>query len=566
MNRWLPLVALALAQFVMVLDQAVMNVSISQLVEDFDTTVTTIQGVITLYSLVMAMFMLIGAKIGDIIGRRRAFVIGLVIYACGSGLTAVSWSVPTLTLGWSVLEGLGAALVLPALAALIAGNFEGKERITAYAIIGGVAGAGIAVGPIVGGWATTVLTWRIVFVGEVILVLIILVLARYVGDAAREGRRPSLDIIGGALSAVGLGAIVYGILQSSSWGLVEPKDAPFTLFGFSPAIFMIGAGVALLYAFVRWSRHREAGGQDPLVRLDLIRIPTLRGGLASLLSQNLLLMGIFFVIPLYLQLVLGLNALETGIRMLPVSVTMFIASAAGSRLIERYSVRQIIRAGFILVAFAIFFLMSAIEPSLEGPAFAASMALLGVGMGLLASQLGNVVQSSVDASGRSEAGGLQYTAQQLGSSVGVALIGAVVIVGLANSFVAAVAADERIEAPVAAAVDVAIDGSVEFVASDDLAAAIESAPLDDETQLAIVESYESAQLQALKTGLLVAAAVALLALMFTRDLPSRRPESGPPPLEPEADDASDAGASQHGQAEKDASSTVSDEESRPTVV
>ena len=164
MNRWLPLAALALAQFVMVLDQAVMNVSISQLVEDFETDVSTIQGVITLYSLVMAMFMLIGAKIGDIVGRRRAFVVGLVIYAVGSGLTAVSGSVAMLTLGWSVLEGIGAALVLPALAALIAGNYEGKARITAYAIIGGVAGAGIAVGPIVGGWATTVLTLSLIHI------------------------------------------------------------------------------------------------------------------------------------------------------------------------------------------------------------------------------------------------------------------------------------------------------------------------------------------------------------------------------------------------------------------
>lgn len=168
-----------------------MNVSISQLVEDFDTTVTTIQGVITLYSLVMAMFMLVGAKIGDIIGRRRAFIIGLVIYAFGSGMTAVSWSVASLTLGWSVLEGLGAALVLPALAALIAGNYEGKERVTAYAIIGGVAGAGIAVGPIVGGWATTVLTWRIVFVGEVILVLILLAMVRFVTEAAASGHKPA---------------------------------------------------------------------------------------------------------------------------------------------------------------------------------------------------------------------------------------------------------------------------------------------------------------------------------------------------------------------------------------
>ena len=182
---WLALVALATTQFVMVLDQSVMNVSISSLVKDFHTTVTTIQAVITLYCLVMAMLMLTGAKIGDIIGRRKAFVIGLIIYACGSALTAVSQSVVALALGWSVLEGIGAALVLPALAALIAGNFEGARRKAAYAIIGGVAGAGIAVGPILGGWATTNVTWRIVFVGEVILVGFILIMTPKVGDAPR---------------------------------------------------------------------------------------------------------------------------------------------------------------------------------------------------------------------------------------------------------------------------------------------------------------------------------------------------------------------------------------------
>ncbi|MCB0954309.1 MAG: MFS transporter, partial [Microthrixaceae bacterium] len=167
----------------MVLDQSVMNVSISQLVEDFDTTVTTIQGVITLYCLVMAMLMLTGGKIGDIIGRRRAFTIGLVIYACGSAVTAVAPSVAVLALGWSIFEGVGAALVLPALAALIAGNFEGPGRKIAYAVIGGVAGAGIAIGPILGGWATTELSWRIVFVGEVVLVLFILAMVRLIADA-----------------------------------------------------------------------------------------------------------------------------------------------------------------------------------------------------------------------------------------------------------------------------------------------------------------------------------------------------------------------------------------------
>jgi MFS family permease len=516
------LTALAIAQFLMVLDQAVMNVSISQLVEDFDTTVTTIQGVITLYSLVMAMFMLAGAKVGDLIGRRRAFVIGLVVYGIGSGLTAVAPTVGILTLGWSVLEGLGAALVLPALAALIAGNFEGADRVRAYAVIGGVAGAGIAVGPILGGWATTVLTWRVVFAGEVVLVLVILALARFVRDAPPDDARRSLDTVGAALSALGLGALVLGVLQSSTWGLVVPKDAPFTLLGFSPAIWLIGGGVALLYAFVRWQRHREAAGEEPLVHLDLVAIPPLRAGLGSLLSQNLILMGVFFVVPLYLQLVLGFDALETGIRMLPVSVAMFIASAVGARLGLRYAVRTIIRFGLACAALAILVLVASIDPELQGLGFASAMTLLGVGMGLLASQLGNVVQSSVDASGRSEAGGLQYTAQQLGSSLGVALIGAIVIAGLTSNFLTTVQEDPRISEGIATEVGVAVDGSVEFVSSEVVVAALAESDATETEAAAIVEDYESAQLMALKVGLLAAALIALASLMFTRELPSSR--------------------------------------------
>jgi MFS family permease len=472
------------------------------------------------------MFMLTGAKIGDIVGRRRTFVIGLVVYAAGSALTAAAPTVLVLGLGWSVLEGLGAALVLPALAALIAGNFEGRERVLAYAIIGGIAGAGIAVGPIVGGWATTVLTWRIVFVGEVVLVLVILGLVRFVVDVERSGRKPGLDVVGAALSATGLGTIVLGILQSSTWGALEPKDSPLEPFGFALTPFVIGAGVVLLYAFVRWERRREAQGLDPLVHLDLIGIDTLRSGLASLLSQNLILMGIFFVVPLYLQIVLGLDALETGIRMLPVSITMFISSAMGSRLSLRYSVRTIVRSGLVVAAVAVFILMAVIDPELRGLGFATAMGLLGVGMGLLASQLGNVVQSSVDASGRSEAGGLQYTSQQLGSSLGVALIGAIVIGGLTATFIANVEEDPRISEPVATQVGIAVSSGVDFLPTSEVGAAIAQTDLDEATASAIVDDYAEAQLQALRTGLLVAVALALLALLFTRDLPSATPTPG----------------------------------------
>jgi len=526
-TSWLPLVALAIAQFVMVLDQSAMNVSISTLVSDFDTTVTTIQAVITLYCLVMAMFMLTGGKIGDIIGRRRAFVVGLVIYACGSAVTALAPSVAVLTLGWSILEGLGAALVLPAMVALIAGNFEGASRKVAYAVIGGVAGAGIAVGPILGGWATTEYSWRIIFAGEVLLVLLILVMTPKVADALTTGPAPKLDTVGTVLSAAGLGLVVLGVLQSSTWGWVKPKeDSPVKPFGFSLTVFVIAFGVVLLWAFMAWQGRRERGGRDPLVHLALLNIAPLRSGLIGLFSQNLILMGVFFTIPLYLQLVIGLNALETGLKMLPVSITMFLASAAGSRLSARYPIRSIVRAGLVTVMLATLMLLATIDPELNHSGFAWSMAVLGVGMGLIASQLGNVVQSSVDASGRGEAGGLQFTGQQLGSSLGVALLGAIVLSGLTTSFVANVSSDARISDAVSEQVGVAVGSGIDFVSADQIQTAAEEAGLDAPTTGALVDDYESAQLQALKTGLLAAALLALLSLAFTRDLPHQvlRPE------------------------------------------
>lgn len=524
MKRWLPLVALAIAQFVMVLDQSVMNVSISTLVDDFDTTVTTIQAVITLYCLVMAMFMLTGGKIGDIIGRRRAFIVGLVIYGCGSALTAAAPTVQVLTLGWSILEGLGAALVLPAMAALIAGNYEGAERKVAYAVLGGVAGAGIAVGPILGGWATTELSWRVVFAGEVVLVLIILVMSRHVVDAPRSGAKPRLDGVGTFLSAAGLGLIVMGTLQSSTWGWLKPKaDTPVEPFGFSPTLFVIGAGAGLIYAFVLWQRHREAIGADPLVHLDLLKVVPLRSGLMGLFTQNLILMGVFFTIPLYLQIVLGLDALETGVKMLPVSITMFLASAVGSRLSTRFSVRGIVRSGLWTVVVAIVVLLSTVQPELTDTMFAVGMAILGVGMGLMVSQLGNVVQSSVDASGRGEAGGLQYTGQQLGSSLGVALIGALVLTGLTGAFVANIEDDPRVSAEVAEQVSVAVGSGIDFVDSEQVEAAADQAGIGDDEAAAIVDDYEEAQLQALEAGLLAAAVLALLSLASTRGLPATVP-------------------------------------------
>ncbi len=517
--KWRALVVLSLAQFLMVLDQAVMNVSISQLVEDFDTTVTVIQGVITFYALTMAALMITGGKLGDIWGRRRAFTIGLVIYGAGSALTAVSQDVGQLLLGWSILEGIGAALVLPALVALIAGSYQGADRAIAYGVIGGVAGAGIAVGPILGGWVTTNFTWRYVFVGEVIVALLIIALVGWIIDTPKPDPAPKVDWVGAVLSALGLSLSVLGILQASEWGWVANNNSPVAPLGLSLTPFVVGAGLLTLAFFVRWSERRERLGLDPLFRLRLFEIKPLKAGLLMFFFQNLILMGVFFSIPLYLQVVQGLDALDTGLRMLPVSVTMFIMSFVGARMSSKWSPQKIVRAGLWVLLLSTLVLAGTIRPELEGLVFGSSMALLGIGMGLLASQLGNVIQSSVGARDRSEAGGLQYTAQQLGSSVGTALIGAIVIGSLATVFVNQLANDPRITDELESEIVVSLNGSVQFVSTDALEDSLVDSGLSSDEQEAIVESYADGQLVALRLGLMVAATIVVLALFRVRRIP-----------------------------------------------
>jgi len=518
MNRR-PLIVLATAQFLMVLDQAVMNVSISRLVEDFQTTVTVIQGVITFYALTMAALMITGGKLGDRWGRKRAFVIGLAIYGVGSALTAVSWSVPILLLGWSILEGIGAALVLPALVALIATIYQGADRAVAYGIIGGVAGAGVAVGPILGGWVTTNFTWRYVFVGEVVLTLAIIAAAGWIAEGPRPARIPEIDWVGAVLSASGLALFVYGILQASEWGWIANANSPITPFGLSLTPFVSGAGLLLLGFFLRWSERRERLGRDPLFRLGLLNIKPLRAGLQMFGAQNLILMGVFFSIPLYLQVVQGFDALDTGLRMLPVSVAMFIMSFVGARMSLRWTPRWIVRVGLWVLLAAVGILIGTVQPELEGPTFALSMTLLGVGMGLLASQLGNVVQSSVGPTDRSEAGGLQYTAQQLGSAIGTALIGAIVITSLTSVFVNRIASDPRISPQLGEEIGVAINGSVQFVPLETVAKVLADSPIDSNQAAAILDAYRSGQITALRIGLLAALAIIVGALFLARRIP-----------------------------------------------
>jgi EmrB/QacA subfamily drug resistance transporter len=524
---WLPIAVLAAAQFVMVLDSSVMNVSISQIVADLGTTIQGVQLAITAYTLVMAAFMLAGAKLGDILGRERTFAIGLAIYGVGSLTTALSPSLGVLLLGWSLIEGLGAALVMPAIVSLIAGIYHGAQRALAFGIIGGTAGAAVAAGPLIGGWVTTELSWRYVFAAETVVVIGILLVRRVLRVGATGGRRPQFDVVGVLLSSVGLGLAVFGILKSSEWGLVEPRGAPtidgqaITPFGFSVVPFFILAGLACLAGFALWEERRERAGRDTLLDRRLLRIGPLRAGLTTLMMQQLILLGTFFVLPVYLQVVLGLDAFETGKRLFPMSVAMFLAAMAGPRLAAGFAPKRVAQAGLLALAAASILLLATVDVELDEAEFAVALALFGVGAGLLLSQLGNVIMSSVGPAQTNEAGGLQGTAQNLGASLGTALIGAVLLAALANGMVERIEQNPAVSPAVREQVTSIAAGSIPVVPVADVERAAREAGVAAEEAEAIAADYGDAQLQALKQAIGAVAIFALLALWFTRGLPGR---------------------------------------------
>jgi MFS family permease len=523
---WLPIAVLAAAQFVMVLDSSVMNVSISQIVADLDTTIQGVQLAITAYTLVMAALMLAGAKLGDILGRDRAFALGLAIYGLGSFTTALSPNLTVLLIGWSFVEGVGAALVIPAIVSLIAGTYSGPQRALAFGIVGGVAGAAIAAGPLIGGWVTTEFSWRYVFAGEVVIVAVILLVRRRIPPSPAVGQRPRLDLVGVALSALGLGLAVYGILKSSSWGWIEPLGAltiggtEITPFGFSAVPFLILAGLGCLAAFGIWEERRERAGRDTLLDRSLLKIVPLRAGLLTLMMQQLILLGTFFVLPVYLQVVLGLDAFETGKRLFPMSVTMFVAAMLGPKLAAGLAPKRVAQMGLGALVVASVVLLGTIDVELNRPEFGLALALFGVGAGLLLSQLGNVIMSSVDPAKTNEAGGLQGTAQNLGASLGTALIGSVLILSLTSGLLDRIEQNPAVPAAVRQQVAQIAEQGIPIVPVEDVEQVAIDQGVPPEQAQALADDYGDAQLFGLKQSILAVAIFALLSLWFTRHLPS----------------------------------------------
>lgn len=520
---------LAVTQFLMTVDASVMNVSISALVEDLDTSVTAIQGVITAYTLVMAAGMITGGKIGDILGRRRAMRLGLVIYALGSGLTALAPNVIVLTIGWSVLEGIGAALIMPTVTALIAGNFTGRARAAAYGTIAAAAAVAIAVGPIVGGFVTAYASWRWVFAAEVVIAAGLFIGTRAITDVAPE-ERPAFDAIGAVLSALGLGLAVFAVLQSGAWGWVEPKvaegpDATPSWLGLSPVVWMMTGGLLLLWAFFEWERHRKETGRSPLVDPALFGNRRLTNGLWLLLLQYLVMMGVFFAMPLFLSIVLGLDAFDTGLRMLPLSLALVVTAPTVPKLLPNASPRRVVQVGLLVTLVATLILAWRFEDGADASITVLPFLLMGVGMGALASQLGNVIVSAVPVERSGEVGGLQYTAQNLGSSLGTALVGAVVIGALGSLALKGVEDSSVLAASLKQEAQVSLSSGAPFVSDAQLESALAATDIPAAEQAEIVAINADARLGALRRGMVVVSLFVLLALLLSPRLPAE-PQTG----------------------------------------
>ncbi|MDF6099932.1 MFS transporter [Gordonia hongkongensis] len=533
MRSWSVIIILAVSQFVMVLDSTVMNVSISVVADDLGTSITGMQAAITFYALTMAAFMLTGGKLGDLMGRARAFKIGAVIYGIGSLTTALSPNLTVLLIGWSLVEGLGAVLVIPAIASLAAINYTGKARVTAFSILGAVTGLAAAVGPLLGGVMTTYLSWRYVFVAETVVMVAVLFAAKLIRDVPRDPE-VRIDPLSVVASAGGLSLIVYGVLQSKTWGWLKPQHPPelggdeIAPLGVSPVAYLLLAGVVVLWLFVLRQRTLATSGRQPLLRVELFRIAALRSGLGGFLAQYFAIAALFFVVPVYLQTMLGRDALQTGVKILPLSVGLVLFSILGSWLTARRSARFIARGGQITMALGTLLVIASVGIDLRNAAFAAGMFVVGAGFGLLASQLGNVNMSAVEEKDTSEVGGLQGTFQNLGSSFGTAVAGSVFLLMLSSGFVSAVDDAENLsptdQQRIIAAVD---EQGVPIISADEARTLVLDAGGSEESAQAVSQAYSDSQIAALQQSLFVVFGLLVLALLFSRHLPNRIPEPGP---------------------------------------
>ncbi|MCK9151863.1 MFS transporter [Methanobacterium alcaliphilum] len=416
--KWGVVIVACLAIFIIVLDSSAMNVAISTLVIELNTTLSAIQSIIALYALIIASFMLLGSKIQDIIGRKKTFLAGLIIYCSGTIIATLSNSAAMLMIGWAILEGIGAAMMFPATTTIVGASYEGKDKVTAFGIWGGIAAMGAAIGPIIGGIFTTYFTWRLVFASELVFIALILIFRNYITESIPKLKWKDLDIVGAILSIISLVLIVFGILL-----LTRPEY-------WSYVITFLGSGIVLFSVFLLWQKRRTNKGLEPLSDISLLKNRLFGlGNLASVIQQ-IPLAGFLFIIPVFLQQVTGLNAFDTGLTLLPASITILLCSLLGAKLSAHLGSKKLLMMGFLIAALGTWILGGKFNIYTQMGDIIPATIVFAIGVGFLLSQVTNLTMAAVGKNQESDASGLFNAFKNLGYSMGTALIGVLLILGI----------------------------------------------------------------------------------------------------------------------------------------
>lgn len=479
-------VLLALAMFVLVVDTSLMNVSISAVVRDLGTTVSGVQSAIALEALVSAAFILVGSKVGDLVGRRRAYVLGLLGYAVGAAAMTFAQSLTAVIVLWAVVGGLGASLLLPAMQSLVHGNFTGTAQKKVYALVGAAASIAAAVGPLLGGFITTYLSWRVAFGLELVVILVVLSGIRLVRDVPYTGSR-EVDVVGALLSAAGMGGLVLGVLAWQE--------------GAESVGLLLAVGVLSLAGLAGWLVRRSRRGRAVLIDPGLFRAPRFRIGVSQQLLQQVALGGAMIALPIFLQMVLEYDAMAAGLSLAPLSLSMFVVALTMSRRAGRWPVHRVVLGGFLLLVAGIGALLPVVPRAASGWALAGPLVVAGCGLGLLVSQLNDYTLSPVSEERVSEAAGVNSAGGSFGLSFGLALAGAVLLATLSAGFTAQARASDVLAPADQERVAAALDEDAELTSTTQLEALLADEPPAAAAE--VVRINEEVRPRALQAALLV---------------------------------------------------------------
>jgi EmrB/QacA subfamily drug resistance transporter len=508
MNKALA-VLLAMAMFVLVVDTSIMNVSISAVVRDLETTVSGVQSAIALEALVSAAFILIGSKVGDLFGRKRAYVLGLLGYAVGAAAMTLAQDLFAIVIFWAIIGGVGASLLLPSMQSLIHGNFQGTAQKRVYAMVGAAAAIAAAVGPLLGGFITTFLSWRIAFLLELVIIIVVLSGIKLVHDVPYTGRR-EVDIVGSLLSVLGMGGIVLGILVWQEGG--------------EYVLAILASGAIALAGLARWLIRRKQQAKPTLIDPDLFKSKHFRLGISQQMLQQIALGGTMIALPIYLQMVLEYNALQAGLSIAPLSLSMFAIAMLAGRRAGRRRPSTIVRAGFLLLAIGMVVLIPIVPRADSGWYLLVPMVLAGSGLGLLVSQLNNYTLAPISEERVSEAAGVNSAAGSFGLSFGLAFAGAIMLATLAFSFTNMAQNSTVLPPADKERVAVALEEDAEVMTNTHLTQLLENEP--PEIQAEVVRINTEARPLALQVALLVPIIAALVGLLNSFRM-SRLPDIAP---------------------------------------